>query len=188
MVDGNPFLDDEDETQVPQGGDDNANFKQLRDYARKLERDNKAKEREIERLATYEAKDRVTTLKGVGLSEKHAALFLKVNAEEAITPELVQAFVTEYEIPVAQASETPAPAETPAPQASALPPEGIVELNPEKPTQNSGFAPTPAAGNAAGSVITEVQEAQKLAVDNPEEYARLREAGRIQLAKLPGSG
>lgn len=190
MVEANPYLDlsgdDEDETPT-QGASENASIKQIRDYAKRLERENKAKDKEIERLATFEAKARVSTLKEAGLSEKHAQLFLRVNSDKEVTPELVQTFVTEYEIPVAtvttDSGNEPAPAEP-----AALPSEGIVELNPETPARTPGFAPAPPSGNVQGSVIDSVEEAQKLSVENPAEYARLREAGRIKLQKLPGSG
>ena len=185
VAEGNPFVLDDEDDETPQVGSENANFKQLREYAKKLERENKAREKEIERLQAFESKDRLNTLKSAGLSEKHASLFLRVNEGQAVTPELVQAFVQEYEIPVTRAEDAQVP-EAAAPEV----PQGgeIIELTtPETQAKPPGFAPTPPAGQAQGGFITDVAEAQKLLVTNPAEYARMREAGRIQLAKLPGS-
>lgn len=181
----NPFLDDEDEN--PQA--ENVNFKQLRDYARKIEKELKARDKEVEALRQFkseaDSRAKAETLKSAGLSDKHASLFLRVNPETDITPELVQAFVSEYEIPVAsQSAQEPNEVETPA-----VPQDGqIIELKPETQSPRPGFSPTPNADSPIGSVITELEAAEKLSVENPAEYLRLRDAGRIKLQRLPGSG
>ena len=186
MAEPNPFdFDNEDdETTVPQAGSENANFKQLRDYAKKQERELKTMQREVERLKPFETQAKVNTLKNAGLSEKHAALFEKVNPGADVTPELVQSFVTEYEIPVAS-TETATEVETLAPE---QPEFQVGEIRDLTPAPTPGFAPTPEAGQPSQRIVTDIEEAQKLAVANPAEYARLHQAGRIQLQKLPGNG
>jgi hypothetical protein len=181
----NPFDFDveEDEKKAPES----QNFKDLRDYAKRIERENKAFEKQVAELSEFKtqvtAARKAETLKSAGLTEKHAALFLKVNGDVEVTPEGIQAFVTEYELPVASAGSPPEESvvQTPA----AFEDGQIRELTPQAPVP--GFAPTPVAGQPSQRVITELDEAQALAVSNPNEYMRLKEAGRIQLQKLPGS-
>jgi hypothetical protein len=181
----NPFdFEDEDD----QAGSENQNFKQLRDYAKKLEKQVNSLTREVEPLRSFKQeteteKRQVEVAKvfeGAGLSGKHAALYLRVNPEAEVTPDAVLDFAVEYELPrveVAAVAEE-APAFDPAA-------ERIVEIpRPEaigSPPADGGAGPT-------ATVITDVHEAEKLSVDNPAEYMRLKQLGRIKLNRLPGSG
>lgn len=186
----NPFLD-EDETDFPVDGD-NTNFKQLRDYAKKLERERNALQKKVEPLEAYKAqieteKKQASVSKvfeSVGLAAKHATLFLKINPEGEVTPDSVAAFAEEYELPRQVALDIPDPdaGGTVAPDWSQ---EQIVEIKPE--TKSTGFAPTDGAQAPSARVVTDLGEAEALSISNPQEYARLRQAGRIQLQRLPGS-
>ena len=187
----NPFLD-EDETELPGSDGDSTNFKQLRDYAKKLERERNALQKKVEPLEAYKAQIETEkkqasvsqVFESVGLAAKHATLFLKINPDGEVTPDSVAAFAEEYELPRQTALEIPDPdaGGTVAPDWSQ---EQIVQIKPE--TKSTGFAPTDGAQAPSAKVITELAEAEALSVSNPEEYARLRQAGRIKLAKLPGS-
>lgn len=190
----NPFLTDEDENDG-QAGQESTSFKQVRDYAKRLERQSAAQEKELEKLrttvATIETERRTSQIASVfkesGLSEKHAALYARVNPEGDVTVESVTAFATEYELPRTQSGE---PATTT--QSPDLSQEQIIELGtgqtqePPKAT-SAGFAPTEGTGAASGTIITDHTVAIKLLSDNPAEYARLHQAGRIKLDKLPGA-
>ena len=186
----NPFLEDEDETNQPDL--ENQNFKQLRDYAKKLERQVSSASKELEQLrqfqAEVQAEKRAATVaqvfKKVGLSEKHAGLFAKINADAELTEEAVIAFASEYDQPrqEVQAPEGEASVEE-------ISSGNIVELNPaEAQPAKTGFAPAQPAGVPSGTIITSYEEAVKLQTSNPAEFARLFQAGRVKLDKLPGSG
>lgn len=188
----NPW-DDESDEEDTQAGSDNPNFKQLRDYAKKLEKQLTKAGKDLETLQAFkaevEASQRQATVAQVfgevGLSEKHAALFARLNPEGDVTVEAVRAFATEFELPVKAAGEVPAPDTTPIVESGQ-----IVDLQSgevTKPDVPAGFAPVQTAGTPNAGVITSPDEAMKLYTSNRDEYLRLREAGRIQLDKLPGS-
>jgi len=69
-------------------------FKQLRDHAKKLERDLNRRNKEVEELRAFRAeveqRERMTTLSGAGLNEKQATAFLRMY--EQVTPEAVAEF------------------------------------------------------------------------------------------------
>jgi hypothetical protein len=186
----NPFIDDDVDDEEDMGSE-NASFKQLRDYARKLEKENKSFEKELTALREFKAESDIkarqahvsSVFKEVGLSEKHGALFARVSPDGEVTRETVLAFAQEYELPMSERSEA-----TSSQEASPAPTDGdIVELvQPAANQQSAGFAPTAPSGAPTGSVVTDFQEAVKLMTTNPQEYMRLREAGRIKLEGLPG--
>ena len=189
-----PFdLDGDD---VDQAGE-SANFKQLRDYTKRLERDVAKLSKDNEGLAAFKAQvetERRETAAAqifseVGLSKQHAALYFRLNPEGEVTAESVGQFAQEFGLPVqkgAESTEDQLPAS--APTSSVPEPGQIVSIQPEAARSATGFAPAPPAGGVTASILTDADEAAKLAVNNPAEYARLREAGRIKLEKLPGSG
>lgn len=184
VAESTPWDDHEDDT--PDGAD-NQNFKQLRSYARKQEQ--RAKELEAQ-VAVLREEVTKAVFERVGLSEKHATLFAKVHEGE-VTADAVVQFATEYELPRKEAA--PAPAEGEATPEVTEPVDGqILELQTgevHEVPKPQGFAPVAASGQSpAGKIITDVAEAEQLLVSNPTEYIRLREAGRIQLPKLPGAG
>lgn len=186
MADINPFLDDEDEDETPQA--DNTNFKQLRDYAKKLEKEKSKADKELASLRDFKSQadqakrqaEVAQVFGSVGLSEKHSALFLKINPDGEVTAEDVAAFAEEYELPRQEAA-APAPVSNEINWAQ----EQVVEIKPE--TKSTGFAPTDGAQAPSARIVTDLGEAEALSVSNPQEYARLRQAGRIQLQRLPGS-
>lgn len=193
MVESNPFLPDleDDETSTPADAE-NTNFKQLRDYARKLERDNKSLTREVDGLRTFkadtEAEKRAALMTqvfdDVGLNPKHGALFLKLNPEGEVTADAVRTFAAEHELPVSDRAEP-----TPVPDAG-LPVEPFSDgsiRNLEPPRNEPGFAPVQGEGSAGARFITDPEEASRLSHENPTEFARLYEAGRIKLERLPGA-
>lgn len=117
MADGQPDLDLDD---YPGGdesdsGAESKDFVTLRKYARKQEREAKALAAEIETLRAFKAEVEqakraetlVSTFKEVGLSEKHAELFAKVNPEAEITADAVKAFANEYSLPTVETQEVP---------------------------------------------------------------------------------
>lgn len=108
---------DEDGSQDSTGDGESKSFKDLRNHAKKLEREQKAAMQELEELRAFrtqvieEKREAAlsTTFKEVGLPETHAKLFKALNPElevEKITPESVFEFAKEYGL---VAAETPAP-------------------------------------------------------------------------------
>jgi hypothetical protein len=98
------------------------------------------------------------------LNPKHARLYAAVNPDTEATSESVAAFAAEYGLTTSPEPVAPAPVEA-------------------APT----FAPTLAPGGAPPvAVITDPKDALGILQRDPAEYMRLRETGRIALAK-PGS-
>lgn len=188
----NPFLDDyEDETDQP--SNDNQNFKQLRDYSKKLERQVNSGAKELEELRKFkqevEAERRTMSVaqifKKVGLSEKHAGLFAKLNDGD-VTEDAVIQFATEYELPRTEVPVADEPEPTDTVQSGEIREIAPAEAGSAPVVQ--GFAPASGAQLPGGKIITTVEEAIEVQTTNPAEFARLYQAGRVKLAKLPGSG
>ena len=122
MSDEDPFAldDDVEEADENQVDDGNKSFADLRKAYKRSERQVKAQEKELEDLRVFKQTVVTETRKGqiestfqaAGLSPKHALLFEKVNADVEVTPEVVQAFAAEYDLPT-QAGES---VEAPTPQ------------------------------------------------------------------------
>ena len=104
-----PDWEDLDGDSTPTGEDENKSFKELRNYAKKLEREQKAVTTELEELrafrqevVTKQVDDTLgNTFKEVGLPETHAKLFKALNPEltpDAITTEAVITFAKEYQL------------------------------------------------------------------------------------------
>jgi hypothetical protein len=194
VADTNPFVFEDEGDENDPAGSENANFKQLRDYAKKLEREVTSAKKELTTLrefkVTAEASVRqaqvAEVFKGVGLADKHASLYLKVNPEGEVTLEAVEAFATEYELPRTEVTTDATP--VPTTQTQGVEEGKIYNIQSETQTQaKPGFAPTQGTGAPSARVISEVAEAEKLMIENPQEYARLHQLGRIKLTRLPGS-
>lgn len=176
MTTDNPFdLDfEEDETDEDQAKV-NKSISDLRKYARAQKkladeaiaenavfRQEKAERDEATRVETIGQ-----TFKTVGLNEKHAALFAKLNPEVEVTAEAVTAFATEYELPITAPAEGEA---APAPAAS------------------SGFTPvtTPAAP-ASGTIS--IEDARKLIREGKyDEAQKLYSEGRVEKLERDANG
>jgi len=119
MSDEDPFAldDDVEEADENQVDDGNKSFADLRKAYKRSERQIKANEKELEDLrvfkqtvVTEQRKGAIeTTFKEVGLSPKHALLFEKVSPDVEVTPEVVQAFAAEYDLPTQAGEAVQAP-------------------------------------------------------------------------------
>ncbi len=159
MTDENPFeLDDENETGADaSAGSDSASMKELRDAYKRIEKENKAfKADQAKREADSRNALVASTFKEVGLNEKHATLFAKVNPEVEVTADAVKAFAAEYDLTTSDGGTVDAPAPVDAPSGP-------------KPVMTGSAAPD------LGTLTPE--EAMKLPV---EERNKLKEAGRIE--------
>lgn len=196
-----PFLDvldnDDDGENEDKQESDNSSFRDLRAHAKRLERQVAKLQKEREALLEFktkveEEKKQATVarlFKEVGLSEKHAGLFIKVTPDldpESVSVETVRSFAEEYDLPLKQEPSSESP-ETGVGQDWSQ--EKIREVSPKvgEKKEATGFAPVAPGALTSARIITDVSEAAKLYVSNPEEYVRLRQAGRIQLPKLPGN-
>lgn len=197
MGKNDPFVfgDDDDNGDSIQVDDENVNFTQLRGYAKKLERERNALRKELEPLR--ELKVQVDTEKKVaavsevfkasGLDVKHAKLWTKLNPDAEATADAIAEFAEEYGLPkatdVVEDKGTGDTADAGIQSGTVL----TISDPPEKSGSSSGLAPTQGSTAPGAHVITDIDEAEKLLLSNPNEYVRLREAGRIKLDKLPGS-
>lgn len=144
---------DQEQAPVPQEKTDN--FKQLRDYTKRQERELKQL-REF-REATVQ-RERLSTLQAAGLTEAQSNVYLK--AYEEVTPEGVEAFKTNV-LGVA------APA-----------PEAVPETTPE--TKSGSFAPSAPQGGMGPSLRMYTQdEWDQLFNTNPQEAFKVQQEGRI---------
>jgi hypothetical protein len=120
MTDGDTgfdFGDEVDDENDGASGTDSKNFADLRKYARKMEREAKAAQAQVEELTSFRTEvlaerrtadlDRVFS--EVGLSPKHAALFAKVNPDAEVTADAVKSFAAEYELTAATGDPIDAP-------------------------------------------------------------------------------
>lgn len=123
MSEHDPFafdLEDEDDSNEDQSGSPKAgeskNFADLRKYARKMERERNAFEKELTELRDFkssiEGERKEATIKSafeeVGLNPKHAALFSRVHEGE-VTVDAVKAFASEYELPTTEGAAVEPP-------------------------------------------------------------------------------
>jgi peptidoglycan/xylan/chitin deacetylase (PgdA/CDA1 family) len=161
MADYNSPLEDEDEGEEETSSKTNP----LRAHIRKLEKELKAATGELETLRTfkteYDSKLKATTaetvFKDLGLTEKQAALFMKVNPDTDPSPASAKAFAEEYGFTVTE--------------------------NDESTEEEGSFTPTPTtSGVPAPGKIWESDEWYKLYDSNPQEAMKLAAQGRVKLA------
>lgn len=107
------YLDDDDDLETGSGQETNP-FKELRAHAKKLEKDLKARDAELEELRSfrqqYQAEQRekaaAAEFEKLGLTAKQAKLYAKLNPDEDITEQAVVSFARDYGF---IAEETPDP-------------------------------------------------------------------------------
>lgn len=141
-------------------------MKSLRNHAKKLERQLKALTTENEELKAFKSAAETETLKNttasifkeLGLTDKQAELYTKVNPDVLATPELAKAFATEYgwQLPEVEESEE----------------EG----------ESAPFAPLPTSG--APAPTGQIMDSDKwfdLYKTNPAEAIRIANKGRVSL-------
>ena len=157
-------LDENDETneQVTTQVDSKP-FTELRSHARKLEKQLRTQERELEELRSFRD-ERVylertakieSTFKDVGFNPKHGKLWGALNPETEVTPEAVATFAAEYGLVTESGAEVEAPA----------PPQ---------------FAPTiSSSSNPATETKISRVEFQQLYASDPASAIKLLEAGRV---------
>lgn len=165
MSDLNPFddLDDDLNETGGDGGTDSNPVKQVREALKRERQRAKELETQLNELAAFKAsieekqRDEVLTVtfKEVGLNEKHAALFKKLNPEAEITADAVRAFASEYELPTVS-GDVVTPPEAPAP---------------------TGIRPVVTGSSAPDLGTVTIEDAAKLP---PEEASRLLAAGRVE--------
>lgn len=168
-----PDWDIEDGNEGTDGDGDNKSFKDLRNYSKKLEREQKAALTELEELRAFRAqvveekRDATlgTVFKEVGLNESQAKLYKALNPEvepDAITPESVFNFAKEYGLVAAEA-ETPAAAE------------------PEK----AGFTPVQVGRPSPLKTYTQDEIRDLMSSGNLEEVNRAYAEGRVEKTSAP---
>lgn len=119
-----PFDDESDEGGNEQQEGQNQSFKDLRDYADRLEKKLKSAEKVAEDLSTklevYTSREREATITNVftevGLNPKHGELFKRVNPDlkaDQVTTDVVTEFAKEYEL--VTAPQAPSEDSVPAP-------------------------------------------------------------------------
>lgn len=161
---------DGDETN---GDEANKSFKDLRNYSKKLEREAKARETELEELRTFKTetvtKQMDTTIgavfEQVKLPPEHVALFKALNPSieaEAITPEAVVAFATQYKLAPIEGQELP-------PQAK----------------EDEGFTPVVVGSTPALKTYDAAEIKSLLAAGNTEEVNRAYKEGRVEKEPVP---
>ena len=145
-----------------------AELREARDRA--VERAAEAEARAAEAEAKYRNLSAQTAFKEVGLSEKHAELFLKANPEADITAEAVSDFAHEYSLVTQPAPENDEqPAREPAPN----PDLGAAAF--------AGAAGSSTAGSAPPADAKMSQEDfQVLLATNPSAAAQAYQEGRVE--------
>lgn len=138
-----------------------------------FERLTKERDKLREKLTALEAAEakrrRAEAFSSMQIEPKYADLY---NGED--TEDSIRDWATKYGF-LAEAPSEPgeSPSESETPQPVTLP--------------SSGMQPVIGGGQPSERFITDVAEAQKIAVENPAEFQRLFEKGRIKLEKLPGN-
>jgi septal ring factor EnvC (AmiA/AmiB activator) len=153
-------VDDTGEGQDDQQQPQNSAFKQLRAHARKLEKDLKDRDKELEDLRTFrqnlEKEQREgnakSKFKALGLAEKQADLFLTKNPEGDVTDDAVRTFAVEY---------------------------GLITPSEDGSDDQSGFTPAPADGSPAGSKQLTNEEFWTLYGENPSAALEAAKKGRV---------
>lgn len=141
---------------------DSAPIKQLRDHAKKLERELKTRDKEVEELRAFKAdaerraKQELLrqAISAVGLNEKHAELFTAARPDQEPTPEAVKAFAVEYGFIANPGSDD----------------EG---------EESGSFGPTPPSGVPAHKKRYTSEEFDELYKSNPVEAIQAAEEGRV---------
>ncbi|HSE44950.1 MAG TPA: hypothetical protein VLA89_06440 [Gemmatimonadales bacterium] len=140
-----------------------APFKQLRDHAKKLEKELKDRDKELESLRDFKAQSEARARRDlleasaskVGITQKQAELFQAVRPDEEPTPEAVKTFAIEY---------------------------GFVDAGPaadEGEGADGSFAPTPPAGIPASKKRYSSEEFDQLLKVNPVEAMAAATEGRV---------
>lgn len=158
-----PYEEIDEGEQRPQS----APFKQLRDHAKKLEKELKERDKLIEELASFkaEAENRAKrellrqSFQQVGLNEKHAELFEAARPDVEPTPEAVKSFAVEYGFISAPGSDE------------------------EKGEDTGSFAPTPPSGVPAHKQRLSSEEFDQLYKVNPIEAMQAATEGRVDFQK-----
>lgn len=140
---------------------DSAPFKQLRDHAKKLEREIKDRDKELEELRSFraEAERRAKqellrqAIAAVGLNEKHAELFTAARPDQEPTPDAVKAFAVEYGF--------------------------IAGEDTDEDEESGSFGPTPPSGVPAHKKRYSSEEFDELYRSNPVEAIKAAEEGRV---------
>lgn len=149
--------DTESEETVPTPRKDNSAFKQLRDHAKKLEREAAAAKKEAEELRewkqTREEQDKSSALAGAGLSPRQAEVFLKFYGD--VTPENV----AEFRKDVLGVGATPTGDQAPSEEF--------------RPTGSAGF-------DAPGDKPLTMEEVKKLKEEDPDKALALLRSGNVQ--------
>lgn len=159
-----------DEGETTDGGENNA-IKQVRDHAKKLEKQLKSAAKELGELREFKQtvvadQTKATVQKAftdAGLNEKHASLFLKVHDGE-VTADAVKNFVTEYGLVPGEATD-----ET------------------EEPAEKSTFAPTQAASDGAaqqGTGTISRPDWLKIVGTDPAKAQKLQAAGKVDMSDV----
>lgn len=136
-------LDEEDDDQDQQRQLDNKSIKALRDWGKSQEKEAKRLAKEAEELRTFKTealtKERKRTadeaFKALGLTEKQADLYLKLNADGEVTAETVKTFAEEYGFKAA---------------------DETIDEKKEEQDQKPGWSPT-VTGAAGGPVLSDAQ-------------------------------
>lgn len=160
-----PFIEDE-ETDTPRAN--SAPFKQLRDHAKKLEKELKDRDKELDELREFKASQELRvkrellrqSFSTVGLNEKHAELFEAARPDVEPTPEAVKAFAVEYGF--LDAASDPAA---------------------EEDESEGSFGPTPPSGVPASQRRFTNLEFEELYKSNPVEAIKAAEEGRVDFQK-----
>jgi hypothetical protein len=179
---------DDDELDLSQDDDSGSTnpLKQVRDHAKKLQRDLRQARKELEDLRSWktdrETEDRKRTIETVfdkvGLQVKHAELFLAVKPDEDPTELAIKEFAKEYSLPLETKNEEGDEGDKPA--APSITVQGDISPSP-------GFTPatTPAEAPSSNRKQLTQEEFRKLYETRPEEALQLLSAGRVELESLP---
>lgn len=158
-----PDLDLEDEDEATPRSQQSAPFKQLRDHARKLEKEIKDRDKELEALRQFRAEAERRTkqellrqaVSAVGLNEKHAELFSAARPDVEPTPEAVRAFAVEYGFISGPSGDD------------------------EDESDQGSFKPAPPSGVPASKKRYTSEEFDALYKTNPVEAIKAAEEGRV---------
>lgn len=158
----NPFAFDEDEVEETERKESNP-VKQLRDALKAAQKEAKESKKELEELrafkSDYERRERAQSatqaFSKLGLNEKHAELFVKLNPEAELTEEAVKTFATEYGLPVTEQATTD-------------------ETTPEE----APFAPADVGSSGEGYISR--QQLDEMYKSNPQRAIGMLRSGRVR--------
>lgn len=155
------------ETSAPK---ENKAFKELRDHAKRLERENARLNKEMGELRDFKssvtkaekAKQVQGAFKELGLNEKQAELFLRVTDTDEITTDGVREFAQQYGLIVGEE-------------------DGDISTT----TVGGGFPPSNVTGSAdPGTRVVTRDDFEKIAKTNPTKARELLSEGRVKWNNL----